>query len=181
MLLVSNADKTRRRLWGLQSGPDGYREPMARFTASTRNQAVVRADRLEIWKALTDPQLLPRLTPYLSRIAVDGEHWRWEMVRLPVLNLTVAPSFTERMTFVEGERIEFTHDPPGGTTEKAAAEGWYRLTDVPGGTGLEISLELCVDLPLPRAAAPAVNRVMKKVMDGMGDKFSKNLLAHVGG
>ena len=154
---------------------------MARFTASTESTAVVRADRMAIWKALTDPDLLPRLTPYLAHIEVEGDHWRWEMVRLPVLNLTIAPSFTEQMTFVEGERIEFHHDPPPGVTEKAAAEGWYRLTDVEGGTCLEISLELAVDLPLPRAAGPAVNRVMKRVMDGMGDKFSRNLLAHVGG
>jgi carbon monoxide dehydrogenase subunit G len=154
---------------------------MARFTASTHSQALVQADREAIWKALTDPDLLPRLTPYLRHIAVDGDHWRWEMVRLPVLNLEVAPSFTERMTFVEGERIEFTHDPPAGVTEKAAAEGWYVLSEATGGTDLEISLELAVDLSLPRAAAPAVNRVMRKVMDGMGDRFSRNLLAHVGG
>ena len=153
---------------------------MARFSAGTRTDAVVRADRMAIWKALTDPDLLPRLTPYLAAIEVDGEHWRWEMVRLPVLHVSVAPSFTERMTFVEGERIEFTHDPPG-TTERAGAEGWYRLTDVEEGTRLEISLDLCVELPLPRAASPGVNRVMQKVMDGMGDRFSRNLLAHVSG
>ena len=154
---------------------------MARFTASTETEAVVDADRMAIWKAITDPDLQPRLTPYLDNNEVDGEHWRWEMVRLPVLNVSIAPSFTERMTFVEGERIEFTHDPPG-KAEKGAAEGWYHLSDAGDGrTRLAISLELCVELPLPRAASPAVNRVMQKVMDGMGDKFSKNLLAHVGG
>ena len=152
---------------------------MARFTASTRSDAVVQAERAEVWKVLTDPVLLPQLTPYLSRIVVDGEHWRWEMARLPVLNVTIAPSFTERMTFEEGKRIEFTHDPPAGTTERAAAEGWYELRDTDRGTELSIDLALAVDLPLPRAAAPAVNRVMQRVMDGMGDKFAANLLAHV--
>ena len=152
---------------------------MARFTASTRSDAVVRADRMKVWTVLTDPVLLPQLTPYLARIVVDGQHWRWEMVKLPVLNLTIAPSFTERMTFEEGKRIEFTHDPPAGAKERAAAEGWYELRDTDRGTELSIDLSLAVDLPLPRAAAPAVNRVMQRVMDGMGDKFAANLLAHV--
>ena len=152
---------------------------MATFTASTRSEALVKADRMKVWAALTDPDLLPRLTPYLSRIVVDGDHWRWEMVRLPVLNLNIAPSFTEKMTFEEGKRIEFTHDPPAGARERASAEGWYELSDTPEGTQLSIDLGLCVELPLPRAAAPAVNRVMQRVMDGMGDKFAANLLAHV--
>lgn len=152
---------------------------MARFTASTQSDAIVKADRMKVWQALTDPVLLPHLTPYLAKIVTDGDHWRWEMVKLPVLNLTIAPSFTERMTFEEGKRIEFTHDPPAGAKERAAAEGWYELRDTAGGTELSISLTLAVDLPLPRAAAPAVNKVMKRVMDGMGDRFAANLLAHV--
>ena len=153
---------------------------MATFTASTRSDAVVKAERMKVWAAITDPELLPRLTPYLSRIVADGEHWRWEMVKLPVLNLTVAPSFTERMTFEEGKRIEFTHDPPQGEDEKAAAEGTYHLKDAgPGETDLSIELTLHIDLPLPRAASPAVTRVMAKVMDRMGQKFAANLLAHL--
>ena len=152
---------------------------MARFTASTRSEAVVQAERMKVWTVLTDPVLLPQLTPYLRNIVVDGEHWRWEMVRIPILNLEIAPSFTERMTFEEGKRIEFTHDPPAGAKERAAAEGWYELRDTDKGTELSIDLSLAVDLPLPRAAAPAVNRVMQRVMDGMGDKFAANLLAHV--
>lgn len=153
---------------------------MATFTASTRSEAVVKADRMKVWEAITDPELLPRLTPYLSRIVADGDHWRWEMVKLPVLNLTIAPSFTEKMTFEEGKRIEFTHDPPAGSKERAAAEGWYELRETDAGTELSIDLSLAVDLRLPRASAPAVNKVMQRVMDGMGDKFAANLLAHVG-
>jgi len=152
---------------------------MARFTASTRSDALVKADRMKVWNVLTDPVLLPKLTPYLAKIVADGDHWRWEMVKLPVLNLTIAPSFTEKMTFEEGKRIEFTHDPPASTKERAAAEGWYELRETDQGTELSIDLTLEVELPLPRAAAPAVNKVMKRVMDGMGDKFAANLLAHV--
>lgn len=155
---------------------------MARFTSTTRNQAVVPADRAEIWKVLTDPTLLPKLTPYLDRISVDGDHWRWEMTRLPVLSVSVAPSFTERMDFDPQERIDFTHDAPDGVDEKAAAEGTYTLEDAgDDGTELTIDLTLAVDLPLPKAAAPAVGRVMRGVMQRMGDKFARNLLAHLRG
>lgn len=154
---------------------------MARFSASTKNTAVVPAERAEIWHTLTDPELLPRLTPYLRRITVDGDRWYWEMTRLPVLSVSVAPSFTEQMEFDSQERIEFTHAPPAGEDEKAAAEGSYHLTDVKDGTELAIDLTLHVDLPLPRVAAPAVERVMRGVMDRMGEKFATNLMAHLRG
>ena len=153
---------------------------MATFTATTRNREVVPAERAEIWQALSDPTLLPKLTPYLDKITVDGDHWRWEMTRLPVLSVVVAPAFTERMEFDEKSRIEFTHDPPQGQDEKAAAEGTYHLKDAgPGKTDLSIELTLQIDLPLPRAAAPAVGRVMRTVMNRMGQKFATNLMDHL--
>jgi hypothetical protein len=37
-----------------------------------------------------------------------------------------------------------------------------------------------VDLPLPRTAALAVERVMKSTMARTGDRFSANLLRHLG-
>lgn len=152
---------------------------MATFTATTSNREVVKADRADIWAALTDPDLLPRLTPYLSRITVDGDHWRWEMTKLPVLGVSIAPAFTELMSFEEGRRIEYTHDPPDGKHEKAGAEGVYHLKDVDGGTELSIDLTLCVDLPLPRASSRAVQRVMRGVMDRMGTTFARNLMTHL--
>lgn len=164
----------------LQPPATGYLSAMARFTSTTRSQAVVPAERVEVWQVLTDPHLLPRLTPYLDRIVVDGDRWRWEMSRLPVLSVSVAPSFTERMDFDPQERIDFTHEPPPGVDEKAAAEGTYTLEQVgPRQTELTIDLTLAVDLPLPRVAAPAVGRVMQGVMARMGDKFAENLLDHL--
>lgn len=157
----------------------GYNGCMARFSASTSSTAVVPAERAEIWRTLTDPTMLPKLTPYLDKISVDGDHWRWEMARLPVLSVSVAPSFTEKMEFDPQERIEFTHSEPPGVDEKAAAEGTYELEDVPGGTRLSIEMTLEVDLPLPRAAAGAVQRVMRGVMQRMGEKFATNLMAHL--
>lgn len=152
---------------------------MATFTASTSSTAVVAAERAAIWRTLTDPTLLPRLTPYLDKISVDGDHWHWEMARLPVLSVSLAPSFTERMDFDPEQRIDFTHSPPAGTTEKAAAEGSYALEDHPEGTRLSIDLTLQVDLPLSRASGPAVQRVMRGVMDRMGEKFATNLMRHL--
>ena len=153
---------------------------MATFTATTRNHEVVEADRADIWAALTDPVLLPRLTPYLDSITVDGDHWRWEMTKLPVLGISVAPAFTEKMVLDDQSSIRFTHDPPPGVRERAAAEGHYELSDAGDGrTALSIELTLHVDMPLPRVSAPAVRRVMERVMDRMGTKFASNLMQHV--
>lgn len=152
---------------------------MARFTATTDSDAIVPADRMQIWAALTDPQLLPELTPLLHRIDADGDTWTWHMARISALGVSISPSFTERMRFDTGHRIEYTHQPPPGVRERAGAEGWYELTDTEGGTQLKISLTLDVDLPLPRSAAPAVCKVMQATMNRMGERFSANLLRHL--
>jgi len=149
---------------------------MGRFTASTYSEAVVTAKRADIWQLLTDPEALPRLTPFLASIDADGDRWRWNMSRIPVLGVSVAPSFTEKMTFDPEDRIEFEHAPPDGKPERAAAEGFYQLDEVEEGTKLTIKLELCVELPLPRASRRAVQGVMDGVMKRMGERFAANLL-----
>lgn len=129
-----------------------------------------------MWDVLIDPDLLPKLTPLLSRIEADGDRWRWHLIRLKVLGVGVSPVFTERMTFDEKRRIAFTHEPPPGVTEWAGAEGRYELSDVDGGTHLAIDLTLDVDLPLSRLASPVVTAAMQTTMQMMGDRFSANLL-----
>ena len=77
-------------------------------------------------------------------------------------------------------RIGFSHDPPPGRAERAGVNGWYSLEPSgPGATRLETSLEICVELPLPRVAGSAVRTPKKGVMAQMGDRFATNLLAHL--
>ena len=153
---------------------------MTTFTATTESGAIVPAERMDIWRALTDPVLLPQLTPLLRRIDADGDIWTWHMARISALGVSISPSFTEQMTFQDGFRIEYTHAPPAESRERAGAKGWYDLSDTPDGTALAISLTFDVDLPLPRSARPAVRRVMEATMNRMGDKFSANLMHHLG-
>ena len=162
---------------------------MHRFAATTDSEAVVPADRAAIWAALTDPDVLPRLTPLLKHITVVGPDdpaaggalWRWELIRIPVLGVSISPSFTERMRFTAPERIDYVHEPPAGRHERTAAEGWYVLTEVDGGTYLRISITLTVELPLARAAGPAVRQVMRAVMAHTGGRFADNLMRHLQG
>lgn len=153
---------------------------MARFSATTRSEIVLAAPRDRIWAALVDPVLLPQLTPLLRRIEVAGDLWRWHLAGLSVLGVGIEPVFTERMAFDEGRLITFTHAPPPGVVEPAGTEGWYALADVPGGTHLAIALALTVELPLPRAAGPAVRAVMTATMQRTGERFGANLLRHLG-
>ena len=85
---------------------------MAWFEASNHSEAVVPADRKEVWAALTDPDLLPRLTPVLKHIEVDGDHWQWELAKIPILTTSLTPSFTELMKFTEPTRIAFGYHSP---------------------------------------------------------------------
>jgi carbon monoxide dehydrogenase subunit G len=153
---------------------------MSSFSATTENEAVVAADRMAIWAALTDPDVLRELTPLLNKIDSDGDLWTWHMKRISALGVGITPIFTEQMSFAEGKRIEYTHRPPSGVTERTGAEGVYELSDVDGGTLLKISLTLTVELPLPKRVGPAVRRVMKGTMERTGDKFSANLNRHLG-
>jgi carbon monoxide dehydrogenase subunit G len=154
------------------------------FRASTHAEAVVLATQKEIWEVLVDPDLVARFTPFVKRITEDGDHWRWEMGGLEVLGRSVAPAFTERMILTEPDRIEFHHDPPAGAKEKSSVEGWYDLSSVPeedgGGTALVTDLTISLDLPLPGVARSAVKGAMGKVIDTMGNRFSANLLEHLG-
>jgi hypothetical protein len=155
---------------------------MTAFTVSTTSTAVVDADRAAIWAALTDPVLLPKLTPYLRRIdaARDGgvDRWTWNMTRIPLMGNVVSPSFTEVMTFDGPSMITFTHDPDR-KDEKTGVEGSYHLKEVKGGTDVRIDLAITVDLPFPGIARPAVHAAMRGVVAAMGRRFSANLVRHL--
>ena len=153
---------------------------MTRFSATNESEAVVAAEPEAIWAVLTDPVLLTQLTPLLQHVEADGDLWRWDLARIPVLGVAVAPSFTERMTFEPTSRIAFTHAPPPGRTERAGVDGWYTLEPVDRGTLLRTALTVEVDLPLPRAASVAVRGVMRTVIARMGDRFGANLEHHHG-
>ncbi len=159
---------------------------MTAFTVSNVSSATVAADRSRVWAALTDPDLLPRLTPYLRSIDArsdagpenGGVRWVWHLVRIPVLGSVVSPSFTEVMTFDEPSRIDFVHDPER-TDERAGVRGTYLLTEVGHGTYLEIDLAITIDLPFPKLASPAVHTAMRAVVATMGNRFSHNLVRHL--
>lgn len=165
------------------SGDDGISGTLGRVTTflqSTKAEAVVPVEREKIWEVLTDPLMIARFTPFVSDITERDGHWIWTMSGLKVLGKGFSATFTEKMTLDHLVRIEFTHDPPNGQSERAAVNGYYALSEVDGGTHLETSLEVCTDLPLPRVSGGAVRGAMKGVMGTMGDKFSKNLLDHFG-
>lgn len=152
---------------------------MATFRAGDRSTAVLRSARSDVWAVLTDADLIARMTPYVTGIEVDGDRWTWRMISIPVLGASVAPRFTEVMSFEPEERIEFTHDP-SRSEEMTAVEGTYRLSDHGDGTEVSIDLDIACSLPLPGLARPAVERVMAGVVKHMGTVFSRNLLKHLG-
>lgn len=147
---------------------------MTEFSARNRSKAVVKADRERIWEALTDPKLLAQMTPYLRTVDADGDEWRWNMVRLKVLTVSFDPSFTALMKLDRPNEIDFT-PAPGRADDMSRVQGGYTLKEVAGGTELTIDLEVTTNLPLPRAAGPAVRRTMAAVIAHMGKRYGDNL------
>ncbi len=156
---------------------------MTAFSAKTDAEAIVPVERQRIWDALVDPDLVAELTPFVRSIRPEGDYWIWSMSGLEILGHGFAPTFTERMTLKDRERIEFRHEPPADHRERAGVHGWYDLSDADESgqrTRLATSLEICADLPVPKFSGPAVRSTMRGVMATMGDRFSKNLLRHLG-
>lgn len=151
---------------------------MTRFKARNESEAILKATPEQVWSILTDPGLLVRFTPNLRHIDVNGDRWTWHLMRIPVLSAAIEPSFTEVMTFEKPTRISFAHDQTQ-TGERAGVDGDYRLEPITGGTHVSIDLSIWIDLPLPRLARPAVERVMHGVVAGMGYRFSQNFRKHV--
>ena len=152
---------------------------MTRFSASNASSATLTSSRADVWKALTDPELLPRLTPYLQRIDVDGDRWTWQMTRIPILGKSIGSTFTEVMTFDEPKRIGFDHDERL-TDQTTWVQGEYQLEDAGSGTRVSIDLGVTVELPFPRPMRRPVEAAMGTVMAGMGRVFARNLLRHLG-
>jgi len=84
------------------------------------------------------------------------------------------------MPFDRQRGIGYPHSPPRGVVERTGADGWYSLDDDPSGTRLGISLTLRVELPLARITAPAVVTAMNATLQRTGDRFTANLLRHLG-
>jgi carbon monoxide dehydrogenase subunit G len=152
---------------------------MTKFTASNSSSATLKSSREEIWKALTDPVLLPKLTPYLHRIDVDGDRWTWHVAKVPLLGKSIGSTFTEVMTFDRPKRIGFEHDPQR-TEEQTEVTGEYDLEESGSGTKVSIELGVSVELPFPRAMRRPVEGAIGAVMAGMGRRFASNLLRHLG-
>lgn len=153
---------------------------MAAFQSRNHSVATVPVAPEAIWEVLTDPKLLARLTPLVDRIEPNGDTWAWTLAGISGLGIEVAPTFTERMTFVPISRIDFQHEAPPGHHERAGVNGNYQITKVgEAESKLRIDLTLCVDLPLPRFSRRAVEGIMAQTMGRTGDAFARNLYAHL--
>lgn len=153
---------------------------MTQFRSRNRSIATVPVEPERIWEVLTDPSLLAELTPLLDRIDAHGDTWTWTLAGISGLGLEVAPTFTERMTFVPISRIDYRHEPPPGSSERAGVDGTYQITKVAGGASkLAIDLSLCVDLPIPWLGRRAVEKIMATTMGRTGDGFAQNLYRHL--
>jgi carbon monoxide dehydrogenase subunit G len=152
---------------------------MTTFSAKNSSAATLKSSRKDVWDALTDPKLLPKLTPYLHRIDVDGDRWTWHVAKVPVLGKSIGSTFTEVMTFDEPKRIGYEHDPER-TEEQTEVKGEYHLEEAGSGTRVSIEIGVAVELPFPRAMRRPVEGAIKAVMAGMGRRFAHNLLRHLG-
>lgn len=146
---------------------------MATFSASKTSDATVAHPRERVWEVLTDPATVARLTPMVASITPDGDTWRWQLTRIPVLGRSFELVFTEQMSYDEPRRIAFRHAPQG--EERAGTDGRYDLDEAEGGaaTGLRIDLTVAVDLPFPGLARPAVQAAMHGVLAAMGAGFGR--------
>lgn len=153
---------------------------MPAFRSRNRSIALVPVAAESIWEVLNDPELLAELTPLVDRISANGDVWLWTLAGISGLGIEVAPTFTERMSFAPISRIEYRHEPPTGSSERAGVDGTYLITKVDEQTSeLAIDLTLCVELPLPGFSRRMVEGIMATTMGRTGDAFARNLYRHL--
>ena len=153
---------------------------MATFSARNISASTVPVTADRIWEHICDPASLTALTPLVRSIVVEGDLWRWQLMGVEALGVSVAPTFTERMEFIEPRLIRFNHETAHGERERAGADGTYELTQRGEETELKVDIALTVELPLPRLSAGAVERVMKASMQRTGKRFAVNLYHRLG-
>ena len=153
---------------------------MATFSARNISASTVPVTADRIWEHICDPASLTALTPLVRSIVVEGDLWRWQLMGVEALGVSVAPTFTERMEFIEPRLIRFNHEAAHGERERAGADGTYELTQRGEETELKVDIALTVELPLPRLSAGAVERVMKASMQRTGKRFAVNLYHRLG-
>ena len=154
---------------------------MATFTRTRKDTADVPHPVEAVWGLLVDPDAIARLTPLVSRIAVDDQgRWVWSLQRVPVPGRLLDLSMTQEMTFTPQRRIEFTHTPLEDGA-RAGADGFYGLEPIDDGTRLTIEITVTARLPLPGLARPAVEATMQQVLTQMGNRFAANMLRELGG
>lgn len=153
---------------------------MATFSARNISASTVPVTADRIWAQICDPASLTALTPLVRSIVVEGDLWRWQLMGIEALGVSVAPTFTERMEFIEQRLIRFNHETARGERERAGADGTYELTQRGEETELKVDISLTIELPLPRLSAGAVERVMKASMQRTGKRFAVNLYHRLG-
>ena len=154
---------------------------MATFTRTRRDTADVPHPVDEVWNLLIDPDAIARLTPLVSKIAVDDQgRWVWALQGVPMPGRRLDLTMTEEMAFTPQSRIEFTHAPLEDGA-RAGADGFYALEPIDEGTRLTIELTITARLPLPGLARPAVQATMHQVLNQMGNRFATNMLRELGG
>lgn len=158
----------------------GTPRAMATFTARNISTSTVPVTADRIWAHISNPASLTALTPMVRSIVVEGDLWRWQLAGIEALGVSVAPTFTERMEFIEPRLIRFSHETTDGDHERAGADGTYELTQRGDETELKVDIALTVELPLPRLSARAVESVMKASMQRAGKRFAVNLYHRLG-
>lgn len=153
---------------------------MPTFRSRNRSISVVPVPAEWLWDVLSDPVLLAELTPLVDRIGTDGDRWSWTLVGISGLGVELAPSVTERMTFVPISRIDCRHEPPPGRSERLGVDGTYLITKIDDGScKLAIDLTLRLQLPLPSLVRSPVERVLARAMSRTIGTFSRNLYRHL--
>jgi carbon monoxide dehydrogenase subunit G len=154
---------------------------MTWFSARNISMSTVPVRSAEIWQLITDPGALADLAPLVRSIEATGSQWEWALNGIEALGVKVEAVFTERMEFIDQQKIAFAHDPPTGSRKRAGVEGVYHLSPNSGqATDLQLDLTLSVDLPLPGLSRHAVEAVLRSTMRTNGQRFASNLYEQLG-
>lgn len=123
---------------------------------------------------------VPTLARLLGRVDVTADlgagRWRWTLQRVSAAGYEVRPEFTVRVLREAPERVRLVHDDTDGSGAPATSTtGEVALDAEEGGTRVSFTLQLSLELDVPRLLAPVIRQVLRTNLEQVADHFLTEL------
>lgn len=147
---------------------------MATATARVTRTRIIAAPRAEVWACMADLDLLGGLIDALEEVRpLDGGGHQFLLTPIHALGQRFRPGAQLQVEFMAPERVTFT--PVAESASSASADGSIALTPSDDATHVQMSIDVRLELSLPRLFSGPASAVLAHELRVAFDGFLVNL------